>query len=87
MVLLRTDPGGKLSSASDVRAMARYLGMLVCRLLTKGQTWVDRGAARLTAEDATRPNRLRFDQFRNRRGDDLHPLLLRKLACGVAISS
>ena len=26
--------------------MARYLGILVYRLLTKGQAWVDRGAER-----------------------------------------
>jgi hypothetical protein len=31
------------SKASAVKAMARYLGVLVYRLLTKGQTWVDRG--------------------------------------------
>lgn len=34
------------SKASAVKAMARYLGVLVYRLLTKGQAWVDRGAAR-----------------------------------------
>jgi len=34
------------SKASAVKAMARYLGILVYRLLTKGQAWVDRGAAR-----------------------------------------
>jgi len=34
------------SKASSVKAMARYLGVLVYRLLTKGQAWVDRGAAR-----------------------------------------
>jgi transposase len=32
--------------ASAVKAMARYLGVLVYRLLTKGQAWVDQGAAR-----------------------------------------
>ena len=34
------------SKASAVKAMARYLGVLVYRLMTKGQAWVDRGAAR-----------------------------------------
>lgn len=34
------------SKASAVKAMARYLGVLVYRLLTKGQAWVDQGAAR-----------------------------------------
>lgn len=33
------------SKAAAVKAMARYLGVLVYRLLTKGQAWVDRGAA------------------------------------------
>jgi transposase len=31
--------------AAAVKAMARYLAVLVYRLLTKGQAWVDRGAA------------------------------------------
>lgn len=34
------------SKASAVKAMARYLGVLVYRLMTKGQAWVDQGAAR-----------------------------------------
>lgn len=34
------------SKTSAIKAMARYLGVLVYRLLTKGQAWVDRGAAR-----------------------------------------
>jgi transposase len=34
------------SKASAVKAMARYLGVLVYRMLTKGQAWVDQGAAR-----------------------------------------
>jgi hypothetical protein len=34
------------SKASAVKAMARYLGVLVYRMLTKGQAWVDEGAAR-----------------------------------------
>jgi transposase len=33
------------SKASAVKAMARYLGVIVYRLLTKGQAWVDRGIA------------------------------------------
>lgn len=33
------------SKASAVKAMARYLGVLVYRMLTNGQAWVDRGAA------------------------------------------
>jgi transposase len=37
----------KLSAkASAVKAMARYLAVLVYRMLTKGQAWVDCGAAR-----------------------------------------
>ncbi len=31
--------------ASAVKAMAHYLAQLVYRILTKGQAWVDRGAA------------------------------------------
>jgi transposase len=34
------------SKAAAVKAMARYLGVLVYRLLTKGQAWVDQGATR-----------------------------------------
>jgi transposase len=34
------------SKASAVKAMARYLAVLIYRLLTKGQAWVDRGAAK-----------------------------------------
>ena len=34
------------SKAAAVKAMARYLAIWVYRLLTKGQAWVDRGAAR-----------------------------------------
>jgi transposase len=33
------------SKAAAVKAMARYLALLVYRLLTKGQAWVDQGAA------------------------------------------
>ena len=32
--------------AKAVKAMAHYLALLVYRLLTKGQAWVDRGAAK-----------------------------------------
>jgi len=35
----------RLGGLKAVKAMARYLGCLVYRLLTKGQTWVDRGSA------------------------------------------
>lgn len=34
------------AKASAVKAMARYLAVLVYRMLTKGQAWVDGGAAR-----------------------------------------
>ena len=33
------------SHASAIKAMARYLAVLVYRLLTHGEAWVDRGAA------------------------------------------
>ncbi len=33
------------SKKAAVKAMARYLGELVYRLFTRGQAWVDRGAA------------------------------------------
>lgn len=33
------------SKAAAVKAMARYLAVLVYRMLTKGEAWVDRGAA------------------------------------------
>ena len=35
-----------------VKAMARYLGVLVYRLLTRGQAWVDEGAARFEQKQA-----------------------------------
>jgi len=34
------------SNAAAVKAMARYLGVLIYRMLTHGQAWVDRGAAK-----------------------------------------
>jgi transposase len=34
------------SHAAAIKAMARYLAVLVFRLLTHGEAWVDRGAAR-----------------------------------------
>jgi transposase len=34
------------SKAAAVKAMARYLAILIFRLLTKGQAWVDQGAAK-----------------------------------------
>src|SRR5215469_3106903 len=36
---------GRLEGLKGVKAMAHYLACLVYRLLTKGQAWVDRGAA------------------------------------------
>ena len=35
----------RLGGLKAVKAMARYLACLVYRLLTKGQAWVDQGAA------------------------------------------
>ena len=34
--------------------MAHYLALLVYRMLTKGQTWVDRGAAKFEQKRAER---------------------------------
>ncbi len=50
--------------------MARYLGVLVYRLLTKGQAWVDRGATR-------------FEQ--NRKALNLASLQARALASGYRL--
>lgn len=36
---------GRLGGVKAVKAMARYLACLIYRMLTKGQEWVDRGAA------------------------------------------
>jgi len=36
---------GRLGGLKAIKAMARYLACLVYRMLTKGQAWVDRGAA------------------------------------------
>ena len=36
---------GRLGGLKAVKAMARYLACLIYRMLTKGQAWVDRGAA------------------------------------------
>jgi len=36
---------GRLGGVKAVKAMARYLGCLIYRMLTKGKAWVDRGAA------------------------------------------
>ena len=36
---------GRLGGPKAIKAMARYLACLVYRMLTKGQDWVDRGAA------------------------------------------
>jgi transposase len=40
--------------AAAVKAMAHYLALLVYRLLTKGQAWVDRGAAKFEQKCAER---------------------------------
>ena len=40
------------SKSSAVKAMARHLAILVYRLLTKGQAWVDQGAARFEKKKA-----------------------------------
>ena len=40
--------------AAAVKAMAHYLALLVYRLLTKGQAWVDRGAAKFEQKRAER---------------------------------
>jgi transposase len=42
------------SKAAAVKAMARYLAVLVYRMLTHGQAWVDRGAARFEQKRAER---------------------------------
>ena len=45
----------RLSSyAAAVKAMAHYLALLVYRMLTKGQAWVDRGAAKFEQKRAER---------------------------------
>src|SRR5580704_12363936 len=51
-----------------VKAMARYLAVLICRLLTKGEAWVDRGAAqferrRLERELASLHSKARANGF------------------------
>lgn len=40
--------------AAAVKAMAHYLALLVYRMLTKGQAWVDRGAAKFEQKRAER---------------------------------
>jgi transposase len=40
------------TKAAAVKAMARYLAVLVYRLLTKGQAWVDQGAVRFEQKTA-----------------------------------
>lgn len=42
------------SYAAAVKAMARYLAVLVYRMLTKGQAWVDRGAAKFEQKRSDR---------------------------------
>lgn len=42
------------SYAAAVKAMAHYLALLVYRMLTKGQAWVDRGAAKFEEKRAQR---------------------------------
>jgi transposase len=58
------------ASAAAVKGMARYLAVLVYRLLTKGQAWVDRGAAQ-------------FEQKRQKR--DLAALQAKALAQGFQL--
>lgn len=36
---------GRLGAAKTVKAMARYLACLIYRLMTRGETWIDRGEA------------------------------------------
>jgi transposase len=36
---------GRLGGERAVKAMARYLACLICRMMTKGEAYVDRGAA------------------------------------------
>jgi hypothetical protein len=42
------------SKAAAVKAMARYLAVLVHRMLTKGEAWVDRGAAKFEQKRSER---------------------------------
>ena len=42
------------SHAAAIKAMARYLAVLVYRLLTHGEAWVDRGAAKFEQRRAER---------------------------------
>jgi hypothetical protein len=35
----------RLGPGKAIKAMARYLGCLIYRLMAKGQTWIDRGEA------------------------------------------
>ena len=42
------------SSAAAVKALAHYLALLVCRMFTKGQAWVDRGATKFEQKRAER---------------------------------
>jgi len=58
------------SKAAAVKAMAHYLALLVYRMLTKGQAWVDQGAAR-------------FEQKREAR--NLATLKVRALASGYRL--
>jgi transposase len=53
-----------------VKAMARYLACLVYRMLTKGEAWVDRGAAH-------------FEQKRQER--ELHYLQRRAATMGMQV--
>ena len=41
-------------SKAAVKAMARYLAVLIYRLLTKGEAWVDRGAAQFERRQSER---------------------------------
>jgi transposase len=45
---------GRLDGRKAVKAMARYLGCLVYRLMTKGQAWIDRSEAHFEQKKAER---------------------------------
>lgn len=45
---------GRRGPAKAVKAMARYLACLIYRMMTKGQTWIDRGEAAYEAQRSVR---------------------------------
>ena len=44
----------RLGNPKAIKAMARYLGCIIYRLFTKGQTWVDRGVETFEQNRQTR---------------------------------